>query len=188
MPSARQMAANQRNALKCTGPRTPEGKAKSRFNSLKHGLSAQTMVLPLEDAAAYHELRAQVINDIQPESSTEWMIADQLASSWWRTLRARKVENGMFKIHTQTLLRRNEKAPLKTEEEFFDALAVSFAVFSEDTFKSFERHNGAIERAFYRAWDRVQKLKAKRPDCPEMGLVSFCQEAQAATQAGEYNT
>jgi hypothetical protein len=43
-------AINRRNAQKSTEPRTPEGKNRSRFNALKHGMTAKTLVLPDEDA------------------------------------------------------------------------------------------------------------------------------------------
>jgi hypothetical protein len=39
MATDRQIAANRRNALKSTGPRTYEGKARSGKNALRHGLS-----------------------------------------------------------------------------------------------------------------------------------------------------
>ena len=43
--SRRQQAANQANAQHSTGPQTPEGKAQSAQNSLKHGLTAQGLVV-----------------------------------------------------------------------------------------------------------------------------------------------
>ena len=45
--------ANRRNAALSTGPKTPEGKAASSKNALKHGLTAVEVLLPNEDRDAY---------------------------------------------------------------------------------------------------------------------------------------
>ncbi len=42
MATAAQIAANQANAQKSTGPKTPPGKAASSRNATKHGLSGST--------------------------------------------------------------------------------------------------------------------------------------------------
>ena len=46
MTSIRQIEANRRNSDKSTGPRTEAGKQRS---GAVHGLTAETVVLPLED-------------------------------------------------------------------------------------------------------------------------------------------
>src|SRR5581483_10830012 len=49
MSTLRQIEANRRNSQLSTGPRTPEGKAVSRFNALKSGVNAKAQVIPGED-------------------------------------------------------------------------------------------------------------------------------------------
>ncbi len=55
--SAAKMEANRLNALKSTGPRTPEGREAARGNALKHGLTGAGVVIPGEDRA---EVEARV--------------------------------------------------------------------------------------------------------------------------------
>jgi hypothetical protein len=55
MASAAQIAANQANAQKSTGPRTPPGKAMASRNSLKHGLAGRGIVLPEAEEKAVAE-------------------------------------------------------------------------------------------------------------------------------------
>jgi hypothetical protein len=55
MTSEKKAEANRRNALKSTGPKTPEGKAAVSLNALKHGLLSQEILLPREDEEVLRE-------------------------------------------------------------------------------------------------------------------------------------
>src|SRR5262249_18803484 len=46
MTSFRQIEANRRNAISSTGPKTEDGKRRSRHNAVRHGLTAETVVSP----------------------------------------------------------------------------------------------------------------------------------------------
>jgi hypothetical protein len=48
MTSFKQIEANRRNARLSTGPVTEEGKSKSRRNTVRHGLTAETVINALK--------------------------------------------------------------------------------------------------------------------------------------------
>ncbi|MGH9630452.1 MAG: hypothetical protein ACRD7E_19240, partial [Bryobacteraceae bacterium] len=103
--SARQLAANQRNAQLSTGPRTDAGREAVRMNALRHGLRAQTIVLPYEDVEDFHELRNNFVRDYAPADATELSLVDQLAQALWRLHRMRRVETGMLDNQLRTMKR-----------------------------------------------------------------------------------
>ncbi len=71
MTSDKQAAANHENAKTSTGPRSEDGKNTVRHNALKHGLRAQTVVLPNEDPQAFEELRQGLRDHHQPAGAQE---------------------------------------------------------------------------------------------------------------------
>jgi len=75
MSSLKQIEANRRNALKSTGPTTPEGKERSRCNAVRHGLTAETVIAALENAEDYQAFEAAVISDYDVESAVERELA-----------------------------------------------------------------------------------------------------------------
>jgi len=66
MASIRQIEANRLNAKKSTGPRTTEGKSRSRMNALKSGIDAQAETIPTEDPAALQALAAEYLERFYP--------------------------------------------------------------------------------------------------------------------------
>ena len=100
MSSLKQIEANRRNALKSTGPTTPEGKERSRRNALRHGLTAETVIAALEDAKDYQAFEAAVIADYYVESAVERELVLRLASVLWRLRRATGIETAIFESVT----------------------------------------------------------------------------------------
>ena len=96
MSSLKQIEANRRNALKCTAPTTPEGKERSRFNAIRHGLTAETVIAALEVAEDYQAFEAAVIADYDAESAVERELVLRLASVLWRLRRATGIETALF--------------------------------------------------------------------------------------------
>jgi len=61
MTSRSQIEANRHNACKSTGPTTEAGKRRSRCNTVRRGLTAETVIGALEDADDYKAFEAAII-------------------------------------------------------------------------------------------------------------------------------
>ena len=97
MATLKQFEANRRNALKSTGPKTPEGKAAVSMNSLRHGLRARTVVLPGEDREEFNQLCDDLEVEWTPQSRTEQFYVEQMAVSQWKLIRLEVGEVNIFK-------------------------------------------------------------------------------------------
>jgi hypothetical protein len=92
MATAAQVEANQRNAQKSTGPRTEEGKNRSRLNALDHGCRANLMVLPTEVFGEYeNELKAWKLS-FQPRNPAEEVLVERLVSLRWQQKRIARAQ------------------------------------------------------------------------------------------------
>src|SRR5262245_34198938 len=96
MSSLKQIEANRLNALKSTGPRTEEGKRRSRCNAIRHGLTAETVIAGPEDPVDYESFEATIIADYDPTTAVERELVLRLASVLWRLRRATGIETALF--------------------------------------------------------------------------------------------
>src|SRR5262249_23563300 len=83
---------NLRNARYSTGPRSPQGKERSRLNAIKHGMSARTPVLPGEDAEAFRRRVEDWTADPAPRNAVERFLVERAAMDSWKIERADRVE------------------------------------------------------------------------------------------------
>jgi hypothetical protein len=96
MTSLRQIEANRRNSRLSTGPTSEEGKKQSRRNAVRHGLTAETVIHPLEDSADYTAFELAVTVDYEPQTAVERELVLRLAGLLWRLRRATAIESGLF--------------------------------------------------------------------------------------------
>jgi len=96
--TAKQLAANRRNALRSTGPRSAGGREASKMNALKHGiLSRQVLVSGQhyqEDRREFEALHRRFWDDLQPAGPLEELLVDQIVTAHWRLRRALIAESG----------------------------------------------------------------------------------------------
>jgi hypothetical protein len=105
MTSAKQIASNRRNATKSTGPTSPAGKAAVARNAVKHGLSAEHIVVvePLERREDWERHYAAIMEDLAPQGAVEAVLAERIAILAWRLQRSVKLETAMVRTSQETV-------------------------------------------------------------------------------------
>lgn len=97
--SPRRIAANRTNALKSTGPRTPEGKRRVALNRFKNGVEAasetlfrRALTVRGEDAEEFLRLREGLVQAWQPANQMEAMLVSELATLYWKKRRFERAQ------------------------------------------------------------------------------------------------
>jgi hypothetical protein len=123
-------------------------------------LTAESAVLPYEDTLAYAMLREALMSHYAPANIAEELLVDVVANSYWRLLRARRVETSTMKLGVQALEQRNGLNPAPNASDD-DALAVFFTD-TNDNMRNQERYHGNIERSYFRAVETLRKVQNDR--------------------------
>src|SRR5258708_40102272 len=71
--------ASRANGAKSRGPVTPEGRAKSARNSIRHGLRAKSIVLPTESKEEYQSLLDSYHDQFDPQTAVEMELVEAMA-------------------------------------------------------------------------------------------------------------
>lgn len=89
--SALRIAANRRNALKSTGPKTIAGKRRVAMNGVSHNLCPQELAQQLiargEDPREFCRLQRDLIAIFQARDQAELAVVELLARVWWEKAR-----------------------------------------------------------------------------------------------------
>ncbi len=90
-PSLLRIAANRRNALKSTGPKTPAGKRRSALNARRRNLFPHELERQLrargEDPREFCRLHRDLIAIFQPQDVAGVGAVELLARTWWEKAR-----------------------------------------------------------------------------------------------------
>jgi len=147
MATKKQIAANRRNARKCTGPKTAAGKAASSMNNLQHGLRARTVILPGENQEDFDQIHSGFQHQYQPQNPAEQCLVDQAAIAQWKLVRAEAYQARAF-----------------AQDSSIEACE---AMFSRMTLVT-----GRLERTFFKAYKELERIKAARQKQPQPPVQS----------------
>ena len=137
MATQAQIDANRKNAEKSTGPKTPEGKAKSCMNRRSHGFTSSLGFLKFEDCEEFNALLADLTREFQPATPNEQILVEKMAQSQWTSLRATRIQS--------------------------ELIAKYGVAGSQSRLNAMLDYQTASDRAFHRAHKELLKAKKLRP-------------------------
>ena len=120
--SPARLAANRANARKSTGPRTEAGKARSRANAVKHGLTGAGVALPGEAAAPIQAEFLQAQEEFAPTTLAGMKLVRDVALLWVRQDRARRFEAAVLDRRTRHAATDFDRARLDRADGLIDAI------------------------------------------------------------------
>jgi len=159
MTSPAQIDANRANAQNSTGPATATGKATTRFNAMRHGLTSQVACMTWEDREAFNQFCAAQVADHHPEGHTETALAQSIAEDNWRLNRARAIEHNIFALGFAA-----STIAADSDNPQIDAALAQAQTFRDEakTFSLITLYEQRIHRNLQRNLDRLGKLQAER--------------------------
>jgi hypothetical protein len=188
MTSPRQLQANRQNALRSTGPRSDAGKARSRLNALRHGLTAQHVVLPGESPKEFEKFRRSAFDSLRPEDELEMQLAGRLVTLLWRLRRILAIETAIYAwtaqwhgISAEDNAADIDRAARRDDiDEFTDRdereARVAFgqvfqALFEKDFIGKLSRYEMSLQKQFTMTLHQFRDLRRNRLDPRNDGAI-----------------
>jgi hypothetical protein len=136
------------------------------------GLTAETVVVGLEDVADYRAFEDEIVADYDPQSVIEHDLVCRLASLLWRLRRANLIETGLLRIESERAQGRSGKSAitwtLPTTAYGADRQAVltrrflRLADLSGKPLERISRYEGRLWRQFMQALYALDKASNNR--------------------------
>ena len=196
MASQKQVEANKRNAKRSTGPKTETGKAVSRQNAYKHGLTAQTIVVGDEDPSQFEELRAELVQEFKPRPGIEFALVDRLATYIWRMRRIPIFEAALINV---TRAENDKNNPWIADElmrrENMSKIAERFRLASEQLFKDHRppklvsdelTNSGRVDPAREEEEEKVEELEEPKVAISGAVLLELLQSQDVLGKLARY--
>jgi hypothetical protein len=172
MTSPAQVETNRANAAHSTGPATAAGKAISRLNATRHGLTSQVACMTWEDRDAFNEFCAALVADYRPEGPAETQIAQAIAEDNWRLNRARAIEHNIFALGSAA-----PAPPIESDNPQIDAALAQAQTFRDEgkTFALITLYEQRIQRNLHRNLDRLRQMQSQRHAARAQALEELIQ-------------
>jgi len=165
MPSLSKSESARINGAKSRGPKTEAGLKRSSQNALKHGLSAQTLVLPTEDPGEFHNLLTSYLDQFRPGGPAELDLVHEMVAAQWRLQRLAIIETQLY-VESMKRFEEDADEPLNPTE----SLTAAFTwLASSNSYPFLQRVESRLQRTYSRALRGLLQLQRVRrsPDPPQ---------------------
>ena len=152
MSTPKQTAANRANSKKSTGPRSAQGKAASRSNSLKTGLYARSQIIAGEDPTELRALSDRYFLRWDPATPEESFLVSTLIDSDWLLRRYSLADAQLWNYHADNEYVRDSPHPK----------GLNF-MRAKEHFPLLQRRSDSAQRTWHRALRDLERIQAKRP-------------------------
>jgi hypothetical protein len=154
------------NGAKSRGPVTPEGRAASSRNSLRHGFAARSVVLPTESQEDFQALLDSYVDQFDPRGGVEMDLVQTMAAARWRLRRISTIETTLLN-NEMTRRAKDCRRDLNSPDDLA-RLAWVFQKLADNgqSLALLMRYEGALNRSYDRAFKQLLLLQAHRP-CPQ---------------------
>jgi hypothetical protein len=149
------------NGAKSHGPVTPEGRAISSRNSLRHGFTAKSVVLSTESQEDFQSLLDSYIDQFDPQSGIEMELVEAMAAARWRLRRISTIETSLL---NNEMVRRARDIDKEFRINNDGRLAWVFRNLADNgqSLALLMRYEGALNRSYDRAFKQLQMLQSAR--------------------------
>jgi hypothetical protein len=159
MTSQARIISNQKNAKRSSGPKTPEGKERSKMNALKHGLRAETILLPTENADEFDDMLAEFMDEWKPPTGTRRQLVRRTVETAWRLNRCVRIEASALCVRAEKTLRAWDR----DRDDTIDSDVAKLAIEPREAIKRLKWTREGITR-MAGLWLGIQKALAQPGD------------------------
>jgi hypothetical protein len=150
------------NGAKSKGPKTDQGKLRSRFNALRHGLAARTVCLT-EEERPYFDAMVEAYNQrFQPADDVEEDLIEQMCVAKWRQRRCWSMETVAIGLQVDRDRPALDQEFVELDDMTRNTIAFMNLADKNDFLKVLGRYESSARRAYHRALKDLRDLQAER--------------------------
>ncbi len=158
MPSELKSATSRANGAKSHGPKTPQGRAISSANALRHGLTAKTLILPNENQDLFLSMWNAYFDVLRPANATEVDLVSNIVAARWRLSRTSRYQTAVLDVEMATQAPKFEKSYEQIDADRLAAIAFS-AVANSKGYGTALRTDIHLTRIYRQAVDQLPLLR-----------------------------